>query len=110
MSISNDVHEIFNRLPEVFVPDKADNVDATIQIDLTGEGASAWLVRVANKNISVEEGRTESPDLTLQMAASDYVALTRGEINPMALFAAGKVKLQGDMALAMKFQQMFRRP
>jgi putative sterol carrier protein len=48
--------------------------------------------------------------MTLQMAASDYVALTRGEINPMALFATGKVKLLGDMGLALKFQQLFNSP
>jgi putative sterol carrier protein len=47
--------------------------------------------------------------MTLQMEASDYVALAQGRANPMELFAAGKVKLQGDMGLALKFQQMFSR-
>jgi putative sterol carrier protein len=37
------------------------------------------------------------------------VALSRGEINPMNLFIAGKITLQGDMTLAMKFQEMFDR-
>jgi putative sterol carrier protein len=41
------------------------------------------------------------------MEARDYVALTRGEANPMNLFMSGKIKLQGDMTLAMKFQEMF---
>ena len=41
------------------------------------------------------------------MAASDYVALSLGEANAMGLFMAGKIKVKGDVMLAMKFQEMF---
>jgi putative sterol carrier protein len=41
------------------------------------------------------------------MEASDYVALVNGEANPMNLFMAGKIKVEGDITLAMKFQEMF---
>ena len=43
------------------------------------------------------------------MEASDYVALVNGEANAMNLFMAGKVKVEGDVTLAMKFQEMFER-
>jgi putative sterol carrier protein len=82
---------------------------AAIQIELTGEGGGSWALYIADNRISVKEDKAISPDLTLNMNAGDYVALSRGEANPMALFQAGKIKLQGNMTLALKFQEMFNR-
>lgn len=109
MDIAGDVKKTFSKLPEIFVPEQADNVKATIQIDLSGEGASSWIIKIANRTLAVEEGQAATPNMTLQMEARDYLALTRGQLNPVMLFAAGKIKFQGDMGLAMKFPQMFKR-
>jgi putative sterol carrier protein len=109
MSIADDLKEIFDKMPEAFLSEKAANVNATIQLELTGEGGGDWVVKIANGAMTINEGRTETPNLTLTMAVNDYVALSRGEANPMNLFMAGKVKLQGDMTLAMKFPEMFDR-
>ena len=110
MNTRDDIREIFYRLPEVFVPEKAGNLNAKILIELSGEGASSWVVNIANGQIRAEEGSISNPDMTLQMEGRDYVALTKGNANPMALFAQGKIKMQGNMGLAMKFSQMFNRP
>ena len=107
MSVADDVQEIFDKMPQAFQADKAADVNATVQLNLNGDGGGDWKVEIANGQISTEQGTAASPDLTLAMDASDYVALTRGEANAMGLFMAGKIQLQGDMTLAMKFQEMF---
>jgi len=107
MSVSDDLQEIFSKMPEAFVPEKAEGINAVIQLDLSGDGGGSWLLKIANGQISTEQGQADSADLTLGMDANDYIALTQGEANPMNLFMAGKIKLQGDMGLAMKFQEMF---
>lgn len=107
MSVADDIQEIIEKMPEAFQPEKAGDLQATIQLDLTGEGGGQWVVKIANRNISIDEGTANSPDLALSMAASDYVALSHGEANPMNLFMAGKIRLQGDVTLAMKFQELF---
>ncbi len=109
MSIADDLKEIFEKMPVAFLPHKAANVNATIQLELTGEDASDWVLKIANGAITILEGRVDAPNLTLTMDASDYVVLSRGEVNPINLFMAGKIQLQGDMTLAMKFQEMFDR-
>lgn len=108
-NVADDIREVFQKMPEAFRPEKAANTKAIIQLDLTGDGGGQWSVKIADGQISVDEGQAHDPNLTLSMAASDYLALTRGEANPMNLFMAGKIKLQGDMGLAMKFQDMFDR-
>ena len=109
MSVADDVREILNRMPEAFVSENATGLDATIQLDLTGDGESQWTIKIANSTIDVNQGQAVLPNLTLSMKASDYVALSLGEANPMGLFMAGKIKVQGDVMLAMKFQELFDR-
>jgi putative sterol carrier protein len=109
MSVADDVQKIFEKLPQAFLPEKAANLNATIQLELTGDGGGDWVLEVADGAINVSPGRTQTPNLTLTMATEDYVALSRGEANPVNLFMAGKVKLQGDMTLAMKFPELFDR-
>lgn len=109
MSVTDDVHEILSKMPEAFVADKAGSMKATIQLDLIGEGGGQWVVKIANGTIAIEEGPADLPNLNLEMAASDYVALSLGEANPMSLFMAGKIKVKGDVMLAMKFQELFDR-
>ena len=43
-------------------------------------------------------------DTTIRMSWDDWTALTKGELNPMAAFMSGKLKLDGDMAGAMQLQ------
>ncbi len=109
MSVTPELKEIFEKMPVAFLTEKAANTNAVIKLELTGEGAGDWALKIANGAITVNEGRAPSPNLTLTMAASDYVALSLGEANPVNLFMAGKIKLQGDMTLAMKFPDMFDR-
>jgi len=109
MSVADDVKEIFAKMPAAFLPDKAANVNAAIQIDLSGEGEGQWALKIADGKVSVVQGQVDSPKLILRMQASDYVALSLGQVNPMNLFMAGKIQVEGDVTLAMKFQEMFAR-
>jgi putative sterol carrier protein len=109
MSVTDDVKEIFEKMPAAFRPEKAANTNAVIQLELTGEGGGNWVIRINNGHLALEEGTVTTPDLTLGMAASDYVAITRGELNPVNAFMAKKITLQGNMTLAMKFPDMFDR-
>jgi putative sterol carrier protein len=107
MTVANDVQKIFEKLPKVLVPEKAAGMNSTIQLNLSGEGGGNWQIKIADSQLKVEPGEAATPDLTLGMAASDYVALTKGQVNPMGLFMAGKIQVAGNMSLAMQFQDLF---
>ena len=40
------------------------------------------------------------------MSASDFVDMTTGKLNPPMAFMSGKLKIAGDMGVAMKLQQV----
>lgn len=109
MTVADQVKEIFEKMPVAFRPEKAGNMQGVIQLELTGEGGGNWIIRVYDGQIAIEEGRVPAADLTLGMAASDYVAITRGELNPVNAFVAKKINVQGNMTMAIKFPEMFDR-
>lgn len=99
--------DIFNNMASRFKSDKAAGFNATVQFSLTGEGGGDWHVEVANGTCQVHTGAAASPKATVRMAASDYVDMTSGKLNPMAAFMSGKVKVEGDLNSVMKFQSVF---
>ena len=52
----------------------------------------------------------EAPQLTLMADAMDYVKISLGQLDGTAAFMQGKLKIKGDMGLAIKMASLFRRP
>ena len=46
-------------------------------------------------------------DCTMEISASDAMGLLNGELNPMMAYMSGKLKIKGDMGVAMKIGQSF---
>jgi putative sterol carrier protein len=104
-----DAAEVFAQLPQAFLAEKAGDLRATFQFHLSGEGGGDWAVHIADRTCTVVEGVADKSDVTVRMAAADYVKMTTGELQPLVAFMQGKIRLQGDMNLAMKLQELFAR-
>ncbi|MGB3714173.1 MAG: SCP2 sterol-binding domain-containing protein [Candidatus Promineifilaceae bacterium] len=101
------VAKLFDEMPNVFNVEKAGDMDATVQFDLSGEGGGQWYVSVAGGNCSVEQGTIDDPTSTIRMEASDYADMIAGRLDPMTAFIQQKVKVEGDLNTVMKFQTLF---
>jgi putative sterol carrier protein len=101
------VKEIFEQMPSRFRADRATGTNAVVQYDVAGEGGGTWHAVIKDGTCTVVEGAAASPSLTLQVGAQDWIDVTTGKQNPQMLFMAGKLKLKGDMGLAMKLGSMF---
>lgn len=71
------------------------------------DGAGTWVVTIKDGQISVSEGDAPA-QCTILMKAEDFDQLTDGKLNPQMAFMSGKLKIQGDMGLAMKLGQLLR--
>ncbi|WNJ16062.1 SCP2 sterol-binding domain-containing protein [Pontibacter sp. G13] len=46
-------------------------------------------------------------DCTINIQYDDFQEMINGDLNPMAAFMGGKMKIDGDMGVAMKLSSMF---
>lgn len=110
MSEELTIETAMRRMPKAFDPEKAEGVNATVQYHLTGDEAGDWLVRIGDGKCEVEQTSVEDASLTLTVDSSDYLNILKGELNAMSAFAEGKLKLKGDLPLAMKLMGFFKLP
>jgi len=102
--------DIFNELPNHLDTIAAKGLNAIIQLNLTGEQGGQWYVSVRDGKAEVTKGSASAPNMTMSMMAQDYVDMTIGRLNGQMAFMSGKLKISGDMGLAMKMQSLFKRP
>ena len=101
------VKETFDAMPTKFRADKAAGTNATIQYDVSGQGGGTWHAVIKDGACKVVDGAATSPNLTLQIAAQDWLDMIAGKQSGQMLFMSGKLKVKGDMGLAMKLGSMF---
>lgn len=101
------VADLFESMPEHFDAEKAGDLNATVQFDLSGEGGGKWYATVAGGACTTGEGPVENPTATIRMEASDYADLVAGRLNAMEAFMQQKIRVEGDLSTVMKFQTLF---
>jgi putative sterol carrier protein len=102
------IADLMSKMPGAFIPEKAAGLDATIQFKFTGAEPGDWYATVKDGNVEVSQGVFATPKMTLTADSADYVKIFTGEIDGMQAFMQGKLKLAGDLNLAMKLTQMFK--
>ena len=63
-------------------------------------------VKLSNGSAESGEGTVADANTIVKAAADDFSAVINGDLNPMQAFMSGKIKIQGDMGLAMKLQSL----
>lgn len=107
MEKATSIEQVFEVMESRFNPDAAAGVDAVFQFDLSGDNGGQYWVKVADQKAEVHEGQSDNPTITVLASADDYLKVVNGELAPMSAFMQGKVKVKGDMGMAMKLQNLF---
>ncbi len=83
-------------------PDEATQPDAVFRFVLSGEHGGAWTLDLRKGNrarfVTTSDGPTA--DASIHVDSQDWIALTTGEMNPMRAFMSGKIRVDGDLKLA----------
>lgn len=82
--------------------DKAASIGAVYQFNITGEEAGTWTADFTADENWVTEGASDSAQCTVIVASSDFLDMIDGKLPGPQAFMMGKLKIEGDMGLAMK--------
>ncbi|MGO8687244.1 MAG: SCP2 sterol-binding domain-containing protein [Candidatus Dormibacteria bacterium] len=105
----NTVPEIFDEVnARLTDPAKVGGTNAAYQFDLTGDDGGPYHIVLKDGKGEAGAGTVENPNTTISMSAGDFVGLATGKLDPTMAFMTGKLKVRGDMALAMKLQNLLR--
>ena len=104
------IEETFDGLKSRFIPDKAAGTDAVIQWEISGDGGGTWYAVIKDSTCTISPGAASNPDLTLQLSVQDWLDMNAGKTTRQMLFMTGKLKLKGEIALALKLGSLFQPP
>ncbi len=79
-------------------------VKAKVKFDLGTEGIVLVDGNMSPPEISNTDG---DADVTLIMSHENFMKLLDGDLNPQMAFMTGKLKIEGNMGIAMQLSQMF---
>jgi len=102
------VKAVFQGLAKAFQPGAAAGVDVVFQFDISGPQGGAWFVTVKDETCQVGEGSHDRPTTTIKMADQDFVKMMSGQLNPMAAFTSGKLKVEGDLMKSQLIEKLFK--
>lgn len=102
------IKEIFNDMQKRMDanPAKLTGIKGVFQFDLSGADSGVHSIAIADGKAAVSEGASASADITITMASNDFADMVEGRLDPMAAFMGGKLKVKGDMMLAMQLQSL----
>jgi len=95
--------EFFAELAANSDASKASGLDASYRFEI--DGAGTWRVDVRNGRVSVEQSDAPA-DCVVKTDDETFLKVIRQEQNPMGAYMAGKIRVEGDMGLALRLRDL----
>ena len=83
-------------------PSIAKSINAKVAFVLSGDQGGNWVLDCTQTPGNVVKGEAADAKATVTMGAEDFVKLANGDLKPEMAFLTGKLKVKGDMSLAIK--------
>ena len=104
---STTIKEFFQLLPGRLDSDAAEDLDAVYQFDLSGTQGGQYILTIREGACQVAEGMHADPQVVLSMAGEDCIKILKGQLSGPAVAMSGRLKISGDIGLAMQLKALF---
>ncbi len=106
--MSMTVGELFEALATRFDSAAAAGFHKTLQWHIKDEDPGVWAFEMNHGVGRLIPGGVDNPDTTFTTTAATWMAIAEGRQDAMKAFMTGKLKVSGDMMLAMKVPHLFK--
>ncbi|XP_013821722.1 PREDICTED: hydroxysteroid dehydrogenase-like protein 2 isoform X2 [Capra hircus] len=104
---SGAVEETFRIVKDSLSDDVVKATQAIYQFELSGEDGGTWFLDLKSKGGNVGYGEpSDQADVVMSMSTDDFVKMFSGKLKPTMAFMSGKLKIKGNMALAIKLEKL----
>ncbi|XP_048195197.1 hydroxysteroid dehydrogenase-like protein 2 isoform X1 [Perognathus longimembris pacificus] len=101
------VEETFRIVRDSLSDDLVKATQAIYQFELSGEDGGTWYLDLKTKGGFVGHGEpSDRADVVMSMNTDDFVKMFSGKLKPTMAFMSGKLKIKGNMALAIKLEKL----
>lgn len=104
MSVHDDLKTTFDGMSERLASGNLGDLTATYVFDFGDEGGQ-WTIKIEDGVGVVSEGGGEA-DCTVIVDPENFIKIVKKEANAQMMFMSGKLKVKGNMGLAMKLQKV----
>jgi putative sterol carrier protein len=107
----SDTNAYLQKLGERLTPEKLEQLDAVIGLQLTGAHGGVYTVDARKDGgqglmAGAPESHGLEPKLTVTVSSEDFVKLANGKLSATTAALTGKLKFKGDMSFALKLAQV----
>jgi hypothetical protein len=100
-------------IPMWFQPEAAQGLDASFELRLRNPGTDqldSFAIQISAQGCKVDPGPPADPGATVTIAAEDMIRLVTDGVGWPELLSSGRLELEGDPFLALRFPSLFRLP
>ena len=101
------VKEFLQLLPGRLNSDAAEDLDAVYQFELSGAEGGQYILTIRDGACQITEGMHADPHVVLSMAGEDCIKILKGQLSGPAVAMSGRLKISGDIGLAMQLKALF---
>jgi putative sterol carrier protein len=98
------VRDFFEQVPGRVSPEQARTLNASYRFDI--EGAGSWRLESDGERVVVTESDAPA-DCVLRADEGTFLGIVEGRQSAMSAYMTGKIRVEGDLGLAMRLRNLF---
>ncbi|KAF3827083.1 hypothetical protein GH733_002569 [Mirounga leonina] len=104
---SGAVAETFRIVKDSLSDDVVKATQAIYQFELSGEDGGMRFLDLKSKGGNVGHGEpSDQADVVMTMSTDDFIKMFSGKLKPTMAFTSGKLKIKGNMTLAIRLEKL----